>query len=119
MVAPLLSLNLRLLDGGATNRSICGRAFRSSVTLKTTAERMAEGDRREAREQVGVLGLVPVRRRTGRARRRTTSSPSSESASVGSSQVLKVCSGSSWRARSSSRLQASWAVSVMTGEREN
>src|SRR3569623_509495 len=42
-----------------------------------------------------------------------------DNASVGSSHVLKVCSGSSCRARSSSRLQASWAVSVMTAERGN
>ena len=95
------------------NRSICDRARRSSVTLNTTAEGMAEGDRREAREQVGVLGLVPVGgelvRSTDENRvfRRGTAPRSARA------RFLKVCSGSSWRARSSRRLQASWAVSVM------
>ena len=37
-------------------------------------------------------------------------SPSILSGSVGSSQVLNVCSGISWRARSSKRVQASCAV---------
>src|SRR5687767_615199 len=41
-------------------------------------------------------------------------SPSIRRGSVGSSQVLNVCSGNSWRARSSKRVQASCAVRVTT-----
>ena len=117
--AAILPLQLgAAAGGGATNRSICGRAFRSSVTER---RRRADGRARPGRgSRAGRRASTrSSRRRTDLARRRRSCSRRATSASVGSSQVLNVCSGSSWRARSSRRLQASWAVSVMSADVEN